>query len=138
MKWLMTHSSWQRSPCFFFSASTRWLATWSCFGSDGLFDSHWRADLRRGHKKRSRRIRIRKQKQHIIRVVPNYIDNLQEFAMVKRGVILPMTLNVLGALLRHAILNASGVVAALWILLNANSAAAQARCEQPVARIVSA
>src|SRR5258705_1591134 len=105
MKWLMAHSSWQRSMCFFFSASTRWLATWSWFGSDGLSDSHWSSDLRRGHK-RSRRIRIRKQKQHVLPVVPNYIDNLEEFAMVKKGVILPMTLNIFCALLRHPILNA--------------------------------
>ena len=40
--------------------------------------------------------------------------------------------------MRHSIRDAFGVVAALWILLNATSASAQPRCEQPVARIVSA
>ena len=43
-----------------------------------------------------------------------------------------------GGLLRHSIRDAFWVVATLWILLNATSASAQARCEQPVARIVSA
>src|SRR6266567_3605430 len=58
--------------------------------------------------------------------------------MVKKGVILPITLDVSGGALRYSMRDIFGVAAALWILLNANSAAAQARCEQPVARIVSA
>src|SRR6266576_7297364 len=36
-----------------------------------------------------------------------------------------------GRLLRHSVRDAFGVVATLWILLSATSAAAQTRCEQP-------
>src|SRR5258705_10378072 len=122
MRWQMTHSSWQRSTCFFFSAFTRWHATWSCFGSDRLFEK--RGSLTCGEITNGlAAFRFYKQKQYVITVVQKHIDNFQEFAMVKKAVILSVIFNIPGGLLRHSVRDVFGVVVTLWMLLSATSAA---------------